>query len=104
MAECVLVYIRVDHLKNNRIEKEKVVRKEDISCHCYGCSGPLLCSTSSPLPLPPQLAEEKRAEHWRANCPELREMEVRQRENALKSTWKEQVDRKTEVDLIFPRP
>ena len=46
-----------------------------------------------------QLVEEKRAEHWRSNCPELRQAEVQQREKAMHSTWKEQINHRTEVAI-----
>lgn len=47
-----------------------------------------------------QFAEEKRAEIWRANCPELRQVEVRQREKAMPSAWQEQVTAKTQVSPV----
>ena len=36
-------------------------------------------------------------EQWRANCPELRLVEARERQKAVHHSWKEQVDHRTEV-------
>ncbi|CAI8015344.1 Trichoplein keratin filament-binding protein [Geodia barretti] len=59
---------RVDHLKSQRMERQKA------------------------------LAEEKHEEIWRANCPKLRQAEVRQREKAMPSMWQEQVSAKTQKE------
>ena len=79
----------MDHLKGQRKEKEKAVSITHTHTHTH--------TTHTPAHSHSQLAEEKHAEIWRANCPELRQVEVRQREKAMPSVWREQVTEKTEV-------
>ena len=44
-----------------------------------------------------QLAEEKRLELWRSNCPELRDVGARERQRGLPQAWDQQVQLREEV-------
>ena len=87
----------MEELKTQRLEKQKAVRHMSLYRHTSNILVYIIEETFLFL-LFSQLAEEKRVEAWRTNCPELRQVGVRQREKAMESTWKEQVQHKTQVN------
>ena len=44
-----------------------------------------------------QIAEQKTYEHWKSNCPELREVESREIQKHVINEWGQQVDKKQKV-------
>lgn len=46
-----------------------------------------------------QIADEKLYEHWRSNCPKLREVESRELEKHVVGEWSKQKERKEQVIL-----
>lgn len=50
-----------------------------------------------------KLAHEKYLDHWRLNCPELREVESRQIERATHKEWENQIEKKQEERDILNR-
>lgn len=44
-----------------------------------------------------QIAEQKAYEHWKSNCPELREVESREIQKHVVDQWGKQVDDKQKV-------
>ena len=45
-----------------------------------------------------QVAEQRLEEYRRANCPELREVESRQMQRAVKEEWREQIEQREKVE------